>query len=508
MCGFFISNNSDLNESHFSLIEERLRFRGPDYSSGVIRFNGWNLYHSRLSIIDIDDASSNQPMHGSFGGVIVFNGEILNYKELSEKYFDGNHKSDTRLLIDLVEHGYLDLNELDGFFAFCYIDKAGELKHCAKDKFGVKPLFVYSSGSSISISSEPTVLKELFDLDVSSRALEEYKCFRAPIFSGSYFENIVNVEPGSCLVTGKYFSIESHVNDHYEQVSTSDIQRVLKESISLRCVSDAPVGLLLSKGIDSNLIASLADFDSYFSIGFKNDEDVEYLLSQNIPNLDVKLCTNEEYKEAFEYLLALRGEPLSVPNEVLLYLISKRAAQKGIKVLLSGEGADEFFGGYDRVFTWANRADKFDLDDFVNLYCYDEIEKDGEIYNKLRDIFSSVSEYSVFEQVRWFFIKYHLPVLFRRLDFSLMAAGVEGREPLANFRVFELAMKLAPSELMREDGLGKIPLRKCISHYKGEQFAYDKKVGFPVDLKKVFPENNAKTSYDIWFNENTRFLTK
>lgn len=506
MCGFFISNSSKVNKKHETVIEKFLRFRGPDCSSGLVEHNGWKAYHSRLSIIDLS-AGTNQPMKDEFGGLLVFNGEILNYKELGYKYFDEEFYSDTKLLSKLLSQNKLVITELDGFFAFVYVNAKGELLHATRDYFGVKPLFYYKDEHGISFCSEPNVLNQLFSCDINEDAIDEYYATRAPIFSGSYFSGISSVSPGECLVTGSYFDCASYLKSNYEKLSIENIECALRMGVSTRLVSDAPVGLLLSRGIDSNLLRHMGDFSHYYTIGFSGDEDIEYLKRQNIQGLTVIECSPEEYKLAFDYLLELRGEPMSVPNEVLLYIISKKAASDGIKVLLSGEGADEFFGGYDRIFQWAAIAKEFDLDEFLNRYCYIPPKKDTKLYNKFLSLFSENEFSSVFEIVRWFFIRYHMPVLFRRLDFSLMAAGVEGREPIANMHMFAEAVKIAPEDLMGSV-LGKLPLRDIVSRYMGNDFAYEKKVGFPVDLTKVFGNEEALTSYELWFKENIKVLEK
>ena len=504
MCGFFISNNPTIQLEHGDLIEKCLRFRGPDYSSGLIDNGGWKAYHSRLSIIDLN-ASSNQPFIDNTGGTLVFNGEILNYKELGQQYFKQDYTSDTHLLSDLIVSKQIDLNELDGFFAFIYVDGNGDLRYACRDKFGVKPLFYHQDKDGISFSSEPNILKELFELPVNPLAIEEYHSARAPIFSGSYFRGIKSVEPGECLITGQYFDCLDYFN-HYENQPLSELEKNIRTGIKSRLVSDAKVGLLLSRGIDSNLIHQMAEFDSLYTIGFEGDEDIKYLKSQNIDNLHIYECEADEYKSSFEYLLKLRGEPMSVPNEVLLYKIASVAAKDGVKVLLSGEGADEFFGGYDRVFNWAASCkDDFDLDTFLNYYCYSVPGKDTETYEGFARLFNEVGELTAFEKVRYFFIKFHMPVLFRRLDFALMAAGVEGRDPIANHHVFKSAIKYTHQQLMAGE-LGKLPLRALISPYKGQQFAYEKKVGFPVDLTKVFDNPNSLTSYELWFEENLKVL--
>ena len=504
MCGLFISNNPEINLSSLNIIEKTLRFRGPDCSSGLIEHLGWKAYHSRLSIIDIN-SGVNQPVIDKQGGLLVFNGEILNYKELGQKYFKHNYTSDSILLSDLLAYDKLSLDELDGFFAFVYVAANGHIKNAARDCFGVKPLFFHQVGQYISFSSEPNTLKQLFNSEINSAAIKEYKATRAPIFSGSYFENINTVEPGCCFIQGEYFNCLNYLSGDYIDFDLNKLKNALKKGLETREVSDAPIGLLLSKGIDSNLLKEMGKFDKFYSIGFKGDADIEYLKSQNIAGLTSIECEAEDYANDFEFLLNLRGEPMSVPNEVLLYKVSKQAAQDGIKVLLSGEGADEFFAGYDRIFKWASVSKEFDLNVFLNMYCYIPPKKDSKLYQMFKELFASKVFVNTFETVRWFFIRYHMPVLFRRLDFSLMAAGIEGREPIANMHVFEQAVKISAQVLMG-DIVGKLPLREIISQYKGDTFAYEKKVGFPVDIAKIFENKKQLSSYDLWFDENLKVL--
>jgi len=504
MCGIFISNNPLVNSESLTIIEDCLRFRGPDSSSGLVAHTEWHAYHSRLSIIDIN-SGVNQPVIDDNGGILVFNGEILNYKELGLKYFDSDYISDSKLLSDLLASNQMSPNELDGFFAFVYVDNNGQLKNACRDRFGVKPLFYHQDGKYISFSSEPKVFKELFNLSVNIDAVEEYYATRSPIFSHSFFTKVNSVEPGHCLVNGKYFDCKNYLTCNYESVTGENLEACIKKGITTRLVSDAPVGLLLSRGIDSNLMKELGEFNRYYTVGFDGDEDIEYLKSNPTKGLNIVECQTKEYVESFEYLLKLRGEPMSVPNEVLLYRVSTVAAKDGIKVLLSGEGADEFFGGYDRIFNWAAKATNFDLNIFLNLYCYKPPKKNSKLYKQFTNLFATTDLKSVFEMVRWFFIRYHMPVLFRRLDFSLMAAGIEGREPIANHHVFAFAAKLSSEELMGGN-LGKIPLRKVIEKYLGTKFAFEKKVGFPVDLTKVFNNPDNLSSYDLWFQENLKVL--
>ncbi|WP_299009834.1 asparagine synthetase B [uncultured Shewanella sp.] len=504
MCGIFISNDPLINANQLDTIEETLAFRGPDHTSGLIQFHQWQAYHSRLSIIDIH-STANQPVLDDHGGLLVFNGEILNYKNLGKKYFNAHYASDTLLLSDLVAQNKLNINELDGFFAFVYINKVGEMIHCVRDKFGVKPLFFYKREEYITISSEPNTLQKIFKLNVNPNAIDEYKIVRAPLFSGSFFKNVTQLPPGTCLINGQYFNPLDHLNAEYREVTEYELKTAILTGIQSRMISDAKIGLLLSRGIDSHLLKELGEFNQYYSIGFIGDGDIKYLKSEQIHNLTIQNCTHEAYRDEFNDLLHLRGEPMSVPNEVLLAKIARIAKQDGMKVLLSGEGADEFFGGYDRIYQWAYSSPHFNIDEFIALYCYSTPEKNSLFYQNIVELFNGHSFPNTFEAVRWFFIRYHLPILFRRLDFSLMAAGIEGREPLANIHTFNIAVKMSPQVLMGKT-LGKMPLRQLIAPFKGQEFAYENKIGFPVDLTAIFKHEKGKQSYQIWFDENLKVL--
>lgn len=505
MCGFFVSNFDFDDHKLLPLLERHLSFRGPDWQSGIIRNRDWISYHARLSIIDLT-AEANQPLFNEDGSQLLFNGEILNFRQLGLQYFSKEYSSDTHLLNDLIRNDFLYLEELDGFFSFVFIDCNGQIRHACRDPFGVKPLYAHiGDNGKYTICSEPIVIAKAHCLQINKKAVEEYKVFRAPIFQGSFYNDLMQIEPGSCLMNGSYFdpldAIQAKARSNRSNPLTGSLEKALIAGIESRTVADCPVGLLLSKGVDSNLIRHLGAFDHLFSIGFSGDEDFNYIKQQHFDDLTLVEVSPQEFRDTFDHLLWLRGEPLSVPNEVLLYLIAKQAKQRGVKVLLSGEGADEFFGGYDRIFTWAKGAERFCLESFIDLYAYDEISVGSEVYDTLNEIFSDKYTMSPFELVRWFFIKFHLPVLFRRLDFALMAAGVEGREPIANKHLFYECLNYDSNSLMKGN-LGKIPLRDVLANYAGKSFSYEKKVGFPVDIKSIFTDVTDRDSYQIWFSKN------
>ena len=504
MCGFFAINETNLNSHEKEIVNSSLAFRGPDFQSSCIEYKGWTLYHSRLSIIGLGE-ENNQPILSS-KGALIYNGEIFNYKKLGKKYFNKTFGSDTKLLYQLIIKNKLELDELDGFFSFVFVDYNGKLKYAARDALGVKPLFSYSNKNLLGFSSEASVFNRLFNLGFNSKSLEEYALTRYPVFNGSYFNKVHSVKPGSCFVNGEHFDLNSFFLNPISQPSINELEDVLGKSIQTRMVSDARIGLLLSKGVDSNILRNISNIKNLYSVGFTGDEDLDYVSKNNSFKAKCLHCSNQTYTDTFSELIKLRGEPLSVPNEVLLFLVALKARKDGIKVLLSGEGADEFFGGYDRIFTWAyENIDDFCLEKFLSLYCYQTPSPNSHFFKCCENFFDKYKTYNTFEKVRIFFIKYHLPILFRRLDFSLMAAGVEGREPIANKHILKLALQYNSNSLM-SNGLGKIPLRQLLSNYEGCSFAFERKIGFPVNLKNVFGITTKMTNYEVWFNKNLEQL--
>lgn len=511
MCGFFISNDQQVSTADLANLKAQIGFRGPDYQSGLIEYKGWKVFHARLTIIGLSDDFS-QPFFCESGSLVVFNGEILNFKSLARKYRLRDVGSDTEVLARLLDLEDFDLNELEGFFSFVRIDAAGMMTHCARDRFGVKPLFLFERGGSISVSSEASALSVVFGLEYSKDALDEYKAFRAPIFTGSYFEGVVSVAPGECHISGIYFNALDYFTESYDQYgfAMERLRGALDSAISSRLVSDAPVGLLYSSGVDSNLLNVLTSEKlPKLTGGMPGDVDLEY--ANNIvgrgPAIVAVPVFRSEFVEKFQEMRSVRKEPLSVPNEVVLAVVSKQWARSGGKVLLSGEAADEFFGGYDRIFSWALEQHRFDLAEFLDRYCYLDGESVSEdIFDRAHDFFEEVSHLSVFEKVRFFFVKAHLPVLFRRLDFALMFSGVEGREPFAATDVFRAALKFSPNDLMRK-GRGKRPLRELLGETMGSDFAWAEKVGFPIDVKQIFGNGKTrdrKENYSFWMDENLR----
>lgn len=515
MCGFFASNDPRVSNDDLPRIRHRVGFRGPDGHSDLVTHGNWKLFHARLSIIAPSEAYM-QPCISESGAALIFNGEILNFRTLVKKYGLPETESDTVALNALLDIEAFDLNEIEGFFAFLRIDNLGNLTHCARDRFGVKPLYVHEKGPYTTVASEASIISDLFDLPYADAAMEEYHVFRAPVFAGSYFESISPVKPGTCLQTGVFFDPKDHFESEYWDLARimDELEPTISGSIESRLVSDVPVALLYSGGIDSNLLDCFTNNALHrFSGGFAGDYDLEFARKRQAASVAGQTTlvevSDSAFRERFKDMVRLRKEPLSVPNEVILSFLAEEWAKMGGKVLISGEAADEFFGGYDRIFRWALQAQSFDFNKFIDLYCY--VPRDGiseRLADTIKEFFEPICHLSPFEMVRYFFVTKHLPVLFRRLDFALMFSGVEGREPMASYNMFRLAMRCSPSDLFR-GSLGKLPLRLMAAKRLDSQFAFSTKVGFPVDLGRIFrgaPAADKFQNYGIWSAENMEAL--
>jgi asparagine synthase (glutamine-hydrolysing) len=503
MCGIFASNDPLVSSSHKRILNKHLKFRGPDFQSGLIKYKNWRVYHARLAIIGLKN-KYNQPYVCPDGSILLFNGEIFNFKEIALANLKIKKiESDTDLLSKIIIKKNFDYNKLDGFFSIIRISKNGKLLNCARDPFGVKPLFYYKRKKFITICSEPIVIKKIFNLKINSNALREYSLFRAPIFSKSFFKNIKIVEPGNCLVKGVHFNLLEEFLLKKNKKKNLDL--VLKRNMNKRILSDAKIGLLLSGGIDSNIIRNLIPKTDYFCGGFKSDFDYQYLIKEKL-KVNFVNFKNSTFVNRLKKLINLRGEPLSVPNEVVLSLLAKEAKKRKIKVLISGEGADEFFGGYDRIFNWAIK-EKFTIEKFCEFYCYNKIIKNSQEYLNLKIFFNKLKKLSSFNKVKYFFIKIHLPILLRRLDFALMSEGIEGREPFLSKEIFQESMKYKKTELI-DKNIGKIPLRNIAKRYFGEDFASFKKVGFPIDMSKIvkYRKKGFISNYNLWFRLNKKMF--
>jgi len=370
MCGIAGSINCPMTESDLNL----LKHRGPDYQE-LIKFSMGDdmvfLGHTRLSILDLSP-NGNQPMTTDCGQfTIVFNGEIYNHLDLRRKITNVNFKgtSDTEtILYYLREFGIDAINDFNGIFAFALVDRSTETVYLARDHFGVKPIYYYAKGNQLIFGSELKIIKNnaCYKKEIDLSALDNLLTFRYNPAPETLFKDVKKLGGASYLVYRhgelkeviywqKKQSIISKIGD---DEAIAEYQRLLKQAVKRQLLSDVPVGLLLSGGLDSALLGYLmAEESSYpiqsFTVGFEgkgnfneiNDakETAELIRSEH---RDI-FMEKDQYLDFFYKSFYHTEEPISEPTIPALCYVSQLASQH-VKVVLSGQGADELMAGYNR----------------------------------------------------------------------------------------------------------------------------------------------------------------
>ena len=367
MCGITgFTNKTDNANPIISEMMDKIRHRGPDaegkYVDGDIA-----LGHRRLSIIDVS-SSGDQPIFNEDGSlVIVFNGEIYNYREIREKLIAAGHTFKTNTDTEVLIHGYEEfgeklLNMLRGMFSFVIWDKNKKELFGARDFFGIKPMYYAIMGKTFMFSSEikSFLAHPDFKKELNTTALENYLTFQYSPTNETFFRNVYKLMPAHYfrLKDGK-LQIKRYwdVNFNADEKPTLEdwVQRIsdtFKDSVNAHKIADVEVGSFLSSGVDSSYAAAVAEVDKTFTVGFGDDEKYNEIgwakeFSKAIGKENTsKVITPEEYWETLEKIQYHMDEPLADPSAVALYFVCNIASEK-LKVVLSGEGADEIFGGYN-----------------------------------------------------------------------------------------------------------------------------------------------------------------
>ncbi len=366
MCGFtgftnFIDNAQETLENMMNTIIHR----GPD-SEGKYIDDDIALGFRRLSIIDLENGD--QPVFSEDGSkIMLFNGEIYNYKSIREELTGKGHvfrtESDSEVLLHgFEEYGTGVLNKLRGMFAFVVWDKNSRELFGARDFFGIKPLYYSLSGKSFLFGSEikSFIPHPHFKKELNNDALESYLTFQYSAHNETFFRNVFRLPPAHYftlkdgrLDIKRYWEIKF---DADEKPSLDEwvnrISDTFKDSVEAHKVADVEVGSFLSSGVDSSYAAAVSDVDRTFTVGFGNDEKYNEIgwakeFSKAIGKENTsKVISAEEYWSTFPKIQYHMDEPLADPSAVALYFVCNLASQN-LKVVLSGEGADEIFGGYN-----------------------------------------------------------------------------------------------------------------------------------------------------------------
>jgi len=530
--GSIISLNKRIEKMNASMLH-----RGPDNNEVYISEN-FALGHLRLSILDLDNRS-NQPMRYK-NHSLVFNGEIFNYKKIREELeLDFKTDSDTEVvLLSIVEKG-IDwfLSRANGFFAIAIINEENGELILARDRFGIKPLVYSKFNDTLIFSSEIKGLLEsgLIEAEFRSDKVEEYLSYRFTLEPDTFFKGIYQVESGTYQIydhqgykterrywdvpNTKEFSIENEEN------LVRELSDKVVSAVRDWAITDVPLGAFLSGGVDSSLTSAILskDIDGLrtYTIGYSEDGYNEFefasKVSQHIGSDHIELNDDlSSYNKNWEKLIAYKDAPLSVPNEVPLAVMCDEL-RKDITVVISGEGADELFGGYGKIFRLPydlsrNGMSQNIFDAFIQEYSYISkdflnkhfIKQSKSFEDKVRRVLKNSLDnedfmYRVFHSI-------HIKGLLARVDMTSMQASIEARPPFLNHELVEYvyenipnSLKLRwndlepPKELSSKDyselyDTPKYPLKKVAEEFIPEEIIYRKKMGFPVPLNDWFVE--------------------
>ena len=344
---------------------DRIAHRGPD-GQGQFLEGPVALGQRRLSIIDLDGGK--QPMYNEDGSlVVVFNGEIYNFQALTAELQAAGHTFATRSDTEVLLHGYEEwgkgmLDRLRGMFTFALWDRKAETLFLARDHFGIKPLYYYQNEEGeLLFGSE---IKSFLDHPGFHKALNEdqlslYLSYQYSPGEDTFFRGVKKLLPAHCLT---WQGGEVKIERYWQPAFTPDegpalaeweqaIADAMTESVAAHKIADVEVGSFLSSGVDSSYMAALAKVDKTFTVGFANkqydetDFAKEFSAHIGVKNYAYRI-TPEEYWANLGRIQYHMDEPLADAASVALYFVNREAA-KQVKVCLSGEGADEFFGGYN-----------------------------------------------------------------------------------------------------------------------------------------------------------------
>jgi asparagine synthase (glutamine-hydrolysing) len=553
MCGIagFLSplyKQDDLNR-----IVRCIQHRGPDAEG--FYFNDQDaigLGHRRLSIIDLS-AAANQPFYSRNGRyVMIFNGEIYNFRDLITKYnLKVQTSSDTEVIIELFAlYGVEAIRELNGMFSIAIWDTEQKELFVFRDRFGVKPIFYFWDGENLVFASELKAIREIgkITLEIDQASFGYFFHLGLIPVPHTVYKKVFKLVPGEYihyqnkqLATIKYVSLSDFVTEKTEKDEATALKKVeelLVNSVSRQTIADVPLGVFLSGGVDSSLIAALTKKVSTgkiktFSVGFKNSNFDELPYASAVAKyLDTEHyeihITDEQMLNQLYEIVDAYDEPYIISSAFPTFSISE-FTRKHVTVALSGEGSDEMFMGYD-FHRWARRLNEFPLKQFGNLigsglqlsrniayrqkarlfrdvnkyftqghifsseqfyFSVDEICKNfspavgTDQVKKYRLPFPDQREFNAEEKQSWFDINVYLvDDLLTKIDRASMHYGLEARVPFLDNDLFKYVINLDSKYKLDENGTGKALLKKVLYKHIPKEFFNRNKWGFAPPLSK------------------------
>ena len=565
MCGFcgMIGENASKNNQYIKPMMNKIIHRGPD-QEGTYKDEKAVLGFRRLSIIDVDHGT--QPLSNENDDIIiVFNGEIYNHKEIKEELSKKGHKFKNNSDTESILHGYEEygekiLDKLEGMFAFVIWDKKKEKVFAARDFFGIKPFYYTIINNTLIFASEIKSILEYpgYKKEVNREALEQYLSFQYSVLSETFFKGIFKLLPGTYMT---YENNKLRIERYFDPILTPDknkskdefvkeIENITRDSIQRHMRSDVEVGSFLSSGVDSSYITESFGGNKTFTVGFLDKQshynEISYAeeLSEIVGFKNInKTITDEEYWDAIPKVIWHMDEPLADPSCVALYFVNK-IAREHLKVCLSGEGADEFFGGYNiyheplslskyqkipkplrkaaagmvqglpsvKGKNFIIRGSKDVEERFIgNANMFSKKEREKILRNPIKtkspaelleEQYKKVKELDDISKMQYIDLNNWLPGdILLKADKMGMANSIEVRVPYLDKRVFSVAKNL-PSEYKVDNQNTKITFREVANKYLPQKTADKKKLGFPTPIRVWLKEDKYYAIVKESFNSD------
>ena len=558
MCGIagYISEKKPTKKI-IKAMTDRIEHRGPD-GEGFYLDDNIALGHRRLAILDL--TTGDQPIYNEEKDVVVvLNGEIYNYQELREELKKKKHKFVTKTDTEVLVHGYEEwghnlTKKLRGMFAFAIWNKKEQELYMARDGWGIKPLYYYQNGKTLMFASEikafldhPDFIKEFND-----EILSAYLCFNSVPTEETFFKGVKRVEPGHQLIykdnnleIERFFKLEFDEQNTNLEKSAEEINEAMTDSVKRHFHADVEVGSLLSSGVDSSYIVSIGKPNKTFTVGYDDPKYNEINYAKDladklgVQNISKKI-TQEEYIKNFPKLMYHMDEPLADPSIIALHSISELASHH-VKVITSGEGADELFGGYNtyqeevnqswymkipfpfrrlasmiagifpevRGFNFIYRRGKHLKDYNIGLgrVFRDEeamkiVKPKNQIHTKdiVKPFYEEYKNNSTIVQRQVIDFYFWLVRDFlHAVDRSGSMFGIEARTPFLDEKVYNIARKLPVSSKI-DKLTTKIALRKAAETVIPNESYKKKKLGFPVPLREWVREDDLYNDIKDKFN--------